>query len=330
MSQKKQSRVIGIGNALVDEITLLMDPSVLQKFNLIKGSMTLVNKEQSQVIHQETKKNSKKITSGGSVSNVVGALASLGVETGFVGSIGNDELGSFFVDSLSSIDVSLFLKKNSSMTGLAISLVTPDGERTFATHLGAAALLEAKDIRREFFDGFDIFMIEGYLVQNHDLIKEAAKVAHDLGLKVAIDLASFNVVSENLELLTTLVGDYVDIVFANEEEARAFVGKEPREAIDCIAAMVDVAVVKIGAEGAYVSQQGQCYHVPTLSNNVVDTTGAGDYFAAGFLYGLSHGLNLERCGYVGSLLASKVIAVTGAHLEDRMWRQIKRELILLQ
>ncbi|QZT36223.1 adenosine kinase [Halosquirtibacter xylanolyticus] len=329
MNQKKQSKVIGIGNALVDEITLLMDPSVLQKFNLAKGSMTLVDRVESEVIHQETKNNSKKITSGGSVSNVVGALASLGIETGFIGSIGEDELGSFFIDSLSSIDVSLFLKESAAMTGVAISLVTPDGERTFATHLGAAALLEAEDLKKDFFDGFDIFMIEGYLVQNHSLIIEAARMAHDLGLKVAIDLASFNVVTENLELLTSLVCDYVDIVFANEEEARAFVGKEPREALDCIASMVDMAVVKIGAEGAYVSQEGQCYHVPTLSNHVVDTTGAGDFFAAGFLYGLSQGYELERCGYIGSLLASKVIAVTGAHLEDNMWGQLKEELSAL-
>ncbi|QZE13761.1 adenosine kinase [Halosquirtibacter laminarini] len=326
MNQKRQSKVIGIGNALVDEITLLMDPSVLQKFNLKSGSMTLVDRIQSDVIHQETKKNRKKITSGGSVSNVIGALASMGIKTGFIGAIGSDDFGSFFSQSLSSLDVDLFLKKRSESTGVAISLVTPDGERTFATHLGAAATLEAADVHPSYFDGFDIFMIEGYLVQNHELIASAAALAHQLGLKVAIDLASFNVVEENLSLLKGIVVDYVDILFANEEEARAFTDKMPIEALEEMSTMVDTVVVKVGAEGAYVQHMKERVHIPTLSNQVVDTTGAGDFFAAGFLYGVANGLELSRCGYLGALLASKVIAVSGAHLEPEMWQQLKREM----
>lgn len=326
MNQKKQCKVIGIGNALVDEITLLLDPAVLQRFNLMKGSMTLVDMEQSEEIQRETKKNSKKITSGGSVSNVIGALASMGIGTGFIGSVGNDHFGSFFSSSLTSNDVDLYLKKTSLSTGVAISLVTPDGERTFATHLGAALALNSEDIDPKYFEGYDIFMIEGYLVQNHELIRAAAIMAHKLGLKVAIDLASYNVVEENLDLLHDLVESYVDIVFANEEEAKAFVGKGPKEALEYIGKMVDIVVVKVGSEGAYVKQGDQCHHIPTLSNHVIDTTGAGDFFAAGFLYGYAVGLSLDRCGFMGALLASKVIAVTGAHLEEEQWVELQSEI----
>ena len=124
-------------------------------------------------------------------------------------------------------------------------MISSDSQRTFATYLGSAVELSASDLKREFFEGFDYFHIEGYLVQNHELIESAVKLAKDCGLKVCIDMASFNIVEENLEFLTNLVKDHVDIVFANEEEAKSFTGKEPEEALNEIAAMCDLAVVKV-------------------------------------------------------------------------------------
>ena len=170
---------------------------------------------------------------------------------------------------------------------MAVALVSPDSERTFATFLGAAVEISASDLKLEDFQGYDYFHIEGYLVQNYDLIETAVKLAKEAGCKVTIDMASYNVVEDNLEFLTRIVKEYVDIVFANEEEAKAFTGKEPREALDAIAEMTDIAVVKIGSKGSMVKRGDKVYTAGVIKANSIDTTGAGDLYAAGFIYGLS-------------------------------------------
>ncbi|HWS01486.1 MAG TPA: adenosine kinase, partial [Prolixibacteraceae bacterium] len=203
-------------------------------------------------------------------------------------------------------------------------LVEPDGERTFATYLGAASELHPDDITPERLQGFDIFFVEGYLVYNHALITAAVVAAKNAGLAIALDLASYNVVEANLALLNELVDSYVDIVFANEEEAKAFTGLEPLEAVANLSGRCDIAIVKVGKEGAYIQQGASLCHVPAAGDLVVDTTGAGDFFAAGFLSGLAKGYNLEKSGKLGALLASRVIRVPGAKLNEDEWSEIRK------
>jgi sugar/nucleoside kinase (ribokinase family) len=203
-------------------------------------------------------------------------------------------------------------------------LVETDGERTFATYLGAASELHPDDITAERLEGFDIFFIEGYLVYNHSLIMAAASAAKSAGLTIALDLASYNVVEANRDILNELVKTYVDIVFANEEEAVAFTGLQPLEAVESLAGLCDIAIVKIGKEGAYIQQGFSRILVPAAGDLVVDTTGAGDFFAAGFLAGLAKGYNLEKSGKLGALLASRVIRVPGAKLDESEWTEIRK------
>ena len=217
-----------------------------------------------------------------------------------------------------------FLKQTELPTGRAVALVSPDGERTFATYLGAAVDLGAEDIKADQLEGFDLFLIEGYLVFNHALIMSAASMAKSAGLKVALDLASYNVVEAKLDAMNELVDHYVDIVFANEEEAKSFTGLKPEDALENLARRCDIAVVKIGKEGALIQQGNRKIHVPALGKEVIDTTGAGDYFAAGFLAGLAKGYDLEKCGNLGSLLSSKVIKVIGAELPAEDWIEIRK------
>ena len=173
---------------------------------------------------------------------------------------------------------------------------------------------------------YDIFHIEGYLVQNHELIETAVKLAKKAGLLVSIDLASYNVVEANLEFLHKIIEKYVDIVFANEEEAKAFSGKEPMEALKELATKCEIAVVKIGSKGSLIRQGREIVEIKAIPANPIDTTGAGDLFASGFLYGHSLGMPLRRCGEIGAILAGNVIEVMGSKMTAAQWNGIRNLL----
>jgi len=317
-------KILGIGNALVDIMVLTEDEQIINNLNLPKGGMTLVDGEHSSRIRHEIAHLKIKIATGGSVANAINGIAGLGTEAGYVGAIGCDELGLLFKNEMLRRGIVLRLKELELPTGHAVGFISPDGERTFATYLGAAVEMGPDDINSGLFNGYDIFFIEGYLVFNNALIMAAAAAAKSAGLTVALDLASYNVVEANMEILNELVDNYIDIVFANEEEAKSFTGLLPEAALENLAGRCDIAVVKIGKEGAFVQQGSQKWHIPALTSQVIDTTGAGDFFAAGFLTGLANGFDLDKCGRIGALLAGEVIQVVGAELEENRWEELKK------
>lgn len=319
-------KILGMGNALVDIMTTVPNDGVLKQFNLPKGSMQLVDSSLSQKIADSTSQYNQKITAGGSAANTIHGLAHLGAPCGFLGKIGTDEMGRLFKSDLEKSGVTPHLLTSSTASGRAIAFVTPDSERTFATYLGAAVELTAQEIDRAVFSQYDYFYIEGYLVQNHDLIETAIKTARSLSMKVAIDLASYNVVAENLDFLHRMAKDYVDIIFANEEEAKAFTGKDAEAAADELAAMCDIAVVKVGKRGSIIRNGNNVYRIGIIDANCIDTTGAGDLYAAGFMYGLASGYSLDKCGKIGSLLSGKVIESLGAQISAENWKIIDEEM----
>jgi sugar/nucleoside kinase (ribokinase family) len=325
----RKLKILGIGNALVDIMVLPEDDQIINNLNLPKGGMTLVDADLSTRIQQEILHLNTKIATGGSVANAINGIAGLGGEAGFVGAIGSDELGLLFKNEMLRRGIGVKLKELDLPTGCAVGIVSPGGERTFATYLGAAVEMGPDDITPELFAGYDLFFIEGYLVFNHALIMAAASAAKSAGLTVALDLASYNVVEANLEILIDLVDNYIDIVFANEEEAKSFTGLQPEMALENLAGRCDIAVVKVGKEGAFVQQGNQKWHIPAVATSVIDTTGAGDYFAAGFLAGLAAGFDLEKCGKIGSLTAGEVIQVIGAELEESRWDVLIKQIDLL-
>lgn len=212
-------------------------------------------------------------------------------------------------------------------SGVASTFISPDGERTFGTYLGAAATLKAEDLSREMFKGYTYLFIEGYLVQDHDMILRAIELAKEAGLQICLDMASYNIVEQDHDFFSLLINKYVDIVFANEEEAKAFTGKEPEEALDVIAKMCSIAIVKLGARGSLIRKGTEEVHVHAVTvDRVIDTTGAGDYFAAGFLYGLTCGYSLEKCGKIGSILSGSIIRVIGAEMPAEWWEDIKTRI----
>jgi sugar/nucleoside kinase (ribokinase family) len=267
-----------------------------------------------------------KLTTGGSISNTALALKQMNVSVGFIGKVGNDTYGNFYLKEFQESGVDLHLLHEADFSGTAMAMITPDGERTFCTYLGAAANMRDTDLQPGVFEMYSHFHIEGYLVQNHRLIGAAMQMAKASGLVVALDLASFNVVEADRDFIQTLIDKYVDILFANEEEAMALTRKTPSEAIHEIAAKVQTVVIKEGAKGSYIKSGNEFVHVPVRENiKPVDTTAAGDYYAAGFFYGMELGANMEQCGRLGTLFAHYIIQVVGTKLPQETWCEIREK-----
>lgn len=317
-------KILGIGNALVDVVTMIDNESVLEKFALPKGSMQLVDDEKSKLIKSGTAGFRKAYASGGSAANTIHGIAMLGAEAGFIGSIGKDETGDIFENDFRNAGVRTILFRRETPTGTCVSLITPDTERTMATHLGAAIDLHANDLKKSHFEGFDFFYIEGYLIINKELTVKACKIAKELGMKVALDLASYNVVEENLGTFREVIENYVDILFANAEEAKAFTGMDAETALYRLSEMCEIAVVKIGVEGSLMKRGEEVVRVGVLPVQPVDTTGAGDLYASGFLYGMANNESLENCGLFGAILSGKVIEISGARISDKKWDEITK------
>ena len=322
----KSQAIIGIGNALVDVINLLEDDSLLEQFGLMRGSMTLVDEELSKKIFETTQNNKREISTGGSAANTIHALSALGASCGYIGKVGDDILGSGFQEEFKVKNIKTHLLISKKGTGRVMALVSPDSERTMATCLGAAASLKPGELKKEMFEGFSILFIEGYLVQDHKLIEKAIDLAKKANLKIALDLSSFNVVEANLEFLKKLVKEKVDIVFANEEEAFSFTGKQPEDALAEIASVCDIAVVKTGKSGSLVQRDQEKLKVGSVPAKAIDTTGAGDTYAAGFLYGLTQGYSLEKCGQIAALVSGKAVEVMGAKIPDAFWPEILKAI----
>ena len=317
-------KVIGIGNALTDMLINLDSDATLQRFGLARGSMSLVDRGLQKDISKSVAGLPNTLSLGGSAANTIRAMARLGTSVGFIGKVGLDSTGDFFEQALENLGIEPVIFRGAEPSGRCLALVSPDGERTMVTYLGAALEMKAAEILPEIFKDYDCLYVEGYLVQDHTLIESAIRTAKECGLKIAIDLASFNVVEENREFLHRIVAEYVDILFANEDEAKAFTGEdEPVNALQKISEMCELSIVKIGTRGALIKRGSEVMHVGIMAAaKRVDTTGAGDFYAAGFMSGLCKGLTLRQCGTIGAIAAGKVIEVVGTTFGEDAWTDL--------
>ena len=319
-------RILGMGNALVDIMIPVESDTILDMLSLPKGSMQLVDRDRSTSVLSALKGYKQSLSAGGSAANTIHGLGKLGASAGYIGVVGEDELGGSFVRDLIQAGVEPHMIHSSQETGRAVALVTPDSERTFATFLGAAIELSAEHLAPAVFNKYNYFHIEGYLVQNHDLVRRAVELAKENGLIVSLDLASYNVVEANRDFLHGIVKKYVDILFANEEEALAFTGHQPEKAVHEISKFVEIAIVKTGSKGSLLKTSAEYCEIGVIPVKPIDTTGAGDLYAAGFLYGHASGYSLQRCGELGALLAGNVIECMGSKMDDERWNRILMEI----
>ena len=320
--------ILGIGNALTDILAVLPDDTLLKTYHLPKGSMQHVDMETGDKIWSALKPLGVHYVAGGSAANTITCTSIFGMESSFIGKIGDDELGLLFKSDQEQYGIKTRLLKSTHSSGRSMVFVSGgNAERTFAVYLGAALDLVPEDLKPEWFEGNDYFHIEGYLVQNQALIRRAVELAHDAGCIISLDMASYNVVESNDAFLHDIVEKYVDIVFANETESRAFTKlDDPQQALRAISELCDIAVVKVGKDGSWVRSASEEYFIEPWPAKTIDATGAGDTYAAGFLYAHSLGMPLKVCGDVGSIIAAKVVEVIGTKVDVPRWRDAKQEI----
>ncbi|MEA1886991.1 MAG: adenosine kinase [Bacteroidota bacterium] len=319
-------KVLGIGNALVDVMAPLEDDSLIERLGFEKGSMNLVDLAKSREIKRMTAQYVSSMASGGSAANTIHGLSKMQLTAGFIGSIGDDAMGEIFEKNMKSARVKTYLSHKYNDTGTAVAMISKDSERTFATHLGAAENLMADDLDKSIFSKYDYLYLEGYLITNMELVEKACTYAREENMKIAIDLSSFNVVEAFRDSFSHIIDNYADIIFANQYEAKAFTGKDEKEALKIMAEKCEVAVIKSGARGSIINDGSEMIKIDAVDVECIDTTGAGDLYASGFLYGLANDAPLDKCGFFGSLLASYVIQVLGPKIDSEKWPGIREEI----
>ena len=306
---------VAIGNALVDVIAAVED-QFLDVEQVVKGSMTLVDAERSAHLYSRITKPTQ--TSGGSAANTAYGLASLGGRAGFIGKIAEDDLGRVFGNDMKTVGVGFHPGATSTTepTGRCIIAVTPDGQRSMSTFLGAASLLDPADISREAVASGAVLFLEGYLF-DRDLAKEAfrtaSKYAHEAGRKVSLTLSDSFCVDRHRSDFMALIKNDIDILFCNEFELQSlYQTSSYEEALGKLRHDCEFGAVTRDKRGSVVINGDDVVHIePEPVDQVVDATGAGDMYAAGFLYGFTRGMKIEDCGRLGSLSASEVITHVG-------------------
>jgi sugar/nucleoside kinase (ribokinase family) len=320
--------VFGIGSPLMDTLIYVDDFDLLD-LKLKKGTMHLVD-DSHIAFFKKVLSNKKTIEkAGGSVSNTIAGISNLGGKAFFNGKIGRDKLGFDYEMMMNHQGVVCDLKKdNFSNTGNVLALVTKDSERTFATYLGSAINFEKRDVNKAELLKSKILHLEGYMLE-HSPQKEAAIYAMDIAKRnniiVSVDLSDASLIKRNLNEFRKIVKKYVNILFLNEKEAEAFTGlNDPKKALIEASRYVNLAIVKIGKEGSMLKIRKRILiFKPFPSSKVIDTTGAGDMYAAGILYAISNGLSLEEAGKIASYASTKVVEQIGARLNFSLRDKIK-------
>lgn len=317
-------KVVGVGAALVDMLLEESDQFVINTGEP-KGGMTLSE------LHRIDSLLAKsiiehKIAPGGSACNTLVGFSRLGGKGSFIGVCGSDDMGRFFETKIKEAGLQSLLKKAEHPTGRVLSIITPDAQRTMFTHLGAAGNFHPHQLNADDFKGAGIVYIEGYLLFNEAVTRKVIQYAKAAGAKIALDLASFQVVQACRGLMDEIIENSVDIILANEDEAKAFTGLNEEDSLKMFSDMADIAVVKLGARGALLKQGSNTVRIEAKEVKAVDTTGAGDLWAAGFLFGLVSGYDLHQAGKLGATVASEVVAVVGAHISDEGWNRILKEI----
>ena len=306
---------VTIGNAMVDIIASVGE-EFLSMHNLTKASMMLVDDERSAFLRSQVAPNV--MSSGGSVANTSHGLASLGGRAGFIGKIADDDLGGVFSNDLREAGVSFFPapKDHGLPTGRCVIVVTPDGQRTMNTYLGAGAVLCPADVSKPAVQSAEWVLLEGYLYDKDDAkeaFRVAAQYAHEAGRKVALTLSDSFCVQRHHGDFHALVCDDVDLLFANEHELAVLFGTDDFAAsVQVLRDKCPLAVVTRSKQGSVVITADDYIEVPALPvDPIIDATGAGDMYAAGFLYGLTHGKSLEQSAEIGTICAAEVIMHMG-------------------
>lgn len=323
--------VVGIGNAIVDVLAKVGD-GFLSERNLPKGGMSLVEAKEAGKIYADIIP--EREVSGGSAANTVAGLASLGAATAFIGKVHDDELGQDFSRDIGAAGIDFFTEPltQGPSTGRSIVLVTPDAERSMFTYLGASEKLSEEDIDENIIKAGKIIYLEGYLWDKEEAKKamvKACELAHKHNHKVAFSLSDKSVVKRHRQEFLNLVKDYVDILFGNEEEIKTlFAENDFYKTLEMLKPDVEIAAITRSAKGSVVVNGRTITFVEAEKvDDVVDSTGAGDLYAAGFLYGIINERSLGTCAMIGSIAAAEIISHYGARPEVSLRGFVRKKLL---
>lgn len=324
-------KVLGLGSPILDLLVQVDDAFLSRNVSGEKGGMGILGAEEQKKLIGNFPDGKVLKTIGGSAFNTTFALTLLEMETSFLGKIGRDANGAFYRDTYTAAhgDASRFRVSEAEPTATCVSLVTPDSERTMRTHLGASSTLSADEISEADFEGITHFHAEGYMLFLPGVLQKTMRMAKERHCTVSFDLSSFEVVRFFRSEIADLLDRYVDIIFANEDEAREFCGPEnfdPETAVGELQKRCPVAAVKLGRKGALIQGSGEFCRIAPKTVRAVDTTGAGDLWQAGFLYGWLNGFGLQKAGEMGSVLGAEVVQIIGAALPSERWPEIKKQL----
>jgi len=320
--------IAAIGSALVD-LCLTESEEFVKASGAQLGGMVMAEYEHIASVLVRSR-NKPTVVHGGSASNTAAGVAELGASARFVGKRGDDELGYKFEDDIRFAGVDPVMLLSPTATGRVLSIITPDAQRSMLTYLGASAEIKPEDIKPDYFRDCAIVHVEGYLLFNPKVMMASLMAAKAVGAMVSLDLASYTVVEASKGIIEEIIdAGLVDILIANEDEAAAFTGHKNDEVKAAVALglRAPLAVMKLGKRGSVIMHGDNMVRVPAYGDGrpAVDTTGAGDLWAAGFLYGLVKGYDLERCGRLASICGYEVCQVVGAHIPPDGWKRIIAE-----
>ena len=321
--------LLGIGNALVD-IEVRVDEEFIERNSLTKGGMTLFNLEKQKKILEELNGFSTKVSSGGSAANTVHGLSVLGGKTYYIGKVANDVYGKYYAEDMQTCDVA-FPGTGSGIgdTGTCVVLVTPDSERTMLTHLGASSLLHPDNVDEKTIKNSEMVYIEGYLWtgdNTRNAAEKLAKIAKKNKTPVAFTLSDAFVVNGFKKQLTEFIQHNVDILFCNNVEAEALAETEDiGEAFEELKKIAGTIFVTRGESGSWASNQTEeKITVNVFPTKAIDTTGAGDLFAAGALYGIIKNYSLKESAIIGSYCASEVVSHMGGRMPVGSYANVEK------
>ena len=322
--------IVGVGNAIVDVLTTT-DDSLLEDLSFNKGSMTLIDENKAEELYEMTSNRIQR--SGGSVANSLACVAQLGGKTAFIGRVRDDKLGEIFTEEISTTGT--IFKTPPSLVGPSTArcliFVTPDAQRTMCTYLGASVLLEPKDIDLSVVKEAKILYLEGYLWDNpaaKNAFIKAAEIAKNAGRKVALSLSDSFCVNRHRESFIKLVEDYIDILFANEDEITTlYESSSLNSALKKLKKKCDLAAITIGKKGSILISNGKEINInPFILGKAIDTTGAGDLYAGGFLKGLADGLKPEISAKIGSICAGQIVTQLGSRSKTDLLNLVSSHL----
>ena len=333
MSDRRNQRgfdVVGIGNAIVDVLSPV-EESFIQEHQLTKGNMTLIEADRAQELYEAMPPGKR--VSGGSAANTMVGVACLQGSAAYIGKVNDDPLGNYFSEDIRGAGVNFRgpIKDGNIPTARCLIQVTPDAQRTMNTFLGVSSFLDKSEIDEDLVASSDTLYCEGYL-WDRDVAKEAIRfamgVAKKSSRKVALTLSDEFCVDRHREEWLDLLEDRVDIVFSNESETKSlFETKDFSIAIKELSKLVDVAFVTLGPRGSLVIAGKERIEIPAEEiGGVIDTTGAGDLYASGVLFGLSQGFSLEKSGKIGSIAAAEVISHLGPRPETDLIELVEKNL----